>query len=79
MEMSFVHTSTKARRRVFVDLLKEDYEEGKCGLLKKSMYGTRDAAQDWELYYTEMMQEAGFRQGSYSACVFYHEQKKTSE
>ncbi len=33
------------------------------------MYGTRDAA------YTEMMQEVGFRQGSYSACVFYHEQK----
>ena len=34
----------KARRKVFVDLPKEDYEEGKCGLLKKSMYGTRDAA-----------------------------------
>ena len=39
------------------------------------MYGTRDAAQNWELEYTEMMTEAGFRQGAYSACVFYHEEK----
>ena len=39
------------------------------------MYGTRDAAQNWELEYTEMMQGAGLRQGSYSACVIYHEQK----
>ena len=62
----------KARRRVFVDLPKEDHEEGKCGLLKKSMYGTRDAAQNWELEYTEMMTEAGFKQGSHSVCAFYH-------
>ena len=42
---------------------KEDFEEGKCGLLKKAMYGTRDAAQKWELEHTEMMTEAGFKQG----------------
>ena len=44
-------------------------------IAEKSMYGTRDAAQNWELEYTEMMTEAGLKQGSYSACVFYHEQK----
>ena len=64
----------KARRKVYVELSKEDYEEGKCGLLRKAKYGTRDAAQNWELEYTEMMTEAGFRQGAYSACVFYHEE-----
>jgi hypothetical protein len=37
------------------------------------MYGTRDAAQNWEAQYTEMLTEAGFKQGLYSACVFYHE------
>ncbi len=42
----------------------------------KAMYGTRDAAQNWEMEYTEMLPEAGFRQGSYSSCVFYHGQKK---
>ena len=66
----------RARRKVYVELSKEDYEEGKCGLLKKAMYGTRDAAQNWELEYTEMMVEAGFKQGLYSACVFYHAEKK---
>jgi len=60
---------------VYVELSREDFEDGKCGLLKKAMYGTRDAVQNWELEYKEMMQEAGFKQGSYSACVFYHEQK----
>ncbi len=58
---------TKARRRVYVELSREDREEGKRGLLKKAMYGTRDAAQDWELERTEMMTEARFRQGAPSA------------
>ncbi len=64
---------------MYVELSKEDFEKGKCGLLKKAMYGTRDAAQNWEFEYTEMMTEAGFKQGSYSKCVFYHEQKNIRE
>ncbi len=76
MEKFVVLTFTLEREeKVYVELSKEDYEECKCGLLRKAMYVTRDAAQSWELEYTEMMTEAGFRQGSCSACVFYHEQK----
>ena len=37
-----------SRRSVYVDLPDEDNEEGMCGKLCKSMYGTRDAAQNWE-------------------------------
>ena len=40
-----------ARRRVFVELPPEDYQAGDermCGLLQYSLYGTRDAAQNWE-------------------------------
>ncbi len=37
----------------------------------QAMYGTRDAAQNWEVEYTEMMKEAKFRQGAHGACVFY--------
>ena len=66
----------KARREVYVDLSAEDYVEGMCGLLKKAMYGTRDAAQNWEAEYTEMMVEAGFTQGKHSACVFHHKERK---
>ena len=53
----------------------EDLEEGKCGLLKKAMYGTRNAAQNLEMECTEMKAGAGFRHGSYSACEFYHKEK----
>ncbi len=58
-----------------MELSNEDFEEGKCGLLKKATYGTHDAATNWELQYTEMVTEAGFRQGSHSTYVFYHEHK----
>ncbi len=52
------------------------HEEGRCGSLKKAMCGTRDAAQNWKLEYTETMTVAGFRQGVCTARVFYHEDKK---
>ena len=32
-----------SKRTVYVDLPPEDYEEGMCGKLVKSIYGTRDA------------------------------------
>ena len=40
-----------ARRKVFVELPPEDYQLGDehmCGLLRHSLCGTRDAAQNWE-------------------------------
>ena len=36
------------------------------------MYGTRDAAQNWEEAYSEFMKESGFTRGKASPCVFYH-------
>ncbi len=64
----------RVRRRVYVELPHEDFE-GKHGLLRKATHGARDAGQNWELEYTEMMTEAGFRQGPFNACVCYREQK----
>ncbi len=58
-----------------MELSNEDFEETRRGLLKKVMCGTRDAAQNLDLECTEMMAEAGFRQGSFSACVVYREQR----
>ena len=40
--------NASARRDVFIRLPPEDHEEGMVGKLMKSMYGTRDAAQNWE-------------------------------
>ncbi len=66
----------KARRDVYVELPEEDWEEGMCGKLVKSMYGTRDAAQNWEEEYTGFMEEIGFVKGLGSPCVFYHDDRK---
>ncbi len=51
------------------EMSKEDFEEGKCGLLRKAICWTRDASQNWEMECAEMMVEAAFRQGFYSACT----------
>ena len=49
---------------------------GMCGKLKKSLYGTRDAAQNWEETYTKwLVEEMGFRRGKACPCNFYHEEK----
>ena len=37
-----------SEREVYVELPEEDYEEGMCGKLVRSMYGARDAARNWE-------------------------------
>ena len=63
---------SKARRRVFVQLPEEDAQEGMCGMLLKAMYGTRDAAQNWEYEYAEFMQSIGFKRGIANPCVFFN-------
>ena len=60
----------RARREMYVELPREDHEEGMRGKLGKAMYGMRDAAQNWEVEYTERMTEVKFKHGVCSACVF---------
>ena len=51
-------------------------EEGVCGLLERSMYGCRDASQNFELFVRHaMVDELGFVSGMSSACVFVHTEK----
>ena len=51
-------------------------EEGMCGRLNKAMYGTRDAAQNWESAYAEFMESIGFTRGRASSCVFWHKDRE---
>ena len=64
---------SEARRTIYVQLPNEDHEEGMCGILQKAMYGTRDAAQNWEVEYNKFMAESGFVRGVTSPCVFLNE------
>ena len=70
---AYLHVETM--RDLFIELPEEYQEEGMCGRLKTSMYGTRDAAQNWEREYESFMRECGFSQGRSSPCVFYHEER----
>ena len=65
----------RSKRDVHAELPSEDAEEGYCGKLVKSMYGTRDAAQNWEMEYTGFMKSLGFAQGIATPCVFYHQER----
>ena len=67
-----------AKRQVYVQLPQEDQmpgEEGMCGRLNYSMYGTRDAAQNWFDQYSGHLKKIGFQQGKASPCTFYHADK----
>ena len=73
---AFFHA--KAKREVFVQLPQEELEHGEeriCGRLNYSMYGTRDAAQNWFEEYSQSLIEVAFKQGIATPCVFYHEQR----
>ena len=64
-------------RRVFIKLPPENAGLGMCGLLQKSMYGTRDVAQNWEVEYSDLMCSIGFKRGNGMPCVFHHTEKGT--
>ena len=80
MKLEFIDVSRAyfhalVRRLVYIDLPEEDAQEGMCGRLVKSMYGTRDAAQNWERAYSNFMEEAGFTRGVASPCMFWHKER----
>ena len=62
-----------ARRKVFAELPPEDYQPGDehmCGLLRESLYGTRDAAQDWEEELASTLSGLRLTSGSACPCVW---------
>ena len=40
------------------------------GRLNKALYGTRDAAQNWEHEYVEFLESLGFTHGKSTPCIF---------
>ena len=42
------------------------------GELRLSMYGTRDASQNWQETLSNHLMEAGFAKGRMNPCLFYH-------
>ena len=64
-----------AQRDLYVELPPEapgPGEDGMCGKLLQSLYGTRDAAANWAQAYTKVLLDMGFVKGASSPCTFYH-------
>ena len=75
IDVSRVYFHAKAQRPVLIRLPVEDRmgtDAGKVGLMKKSMYGTRDAASNWERDWQENVKNWGFQLGLSSMNLFHH-------
>ena len=71
----------KAIRLVYVKLPEEDLEPGgenRCGRLRMSMCGTRDAALNWALEYGKTLHAAGYVQGKANPCLFHNSELSVS-
>ena len=53
-------------------------DAGKIGLMKKSMYGTMDAASNWERDWQEHVKKWGFQLGLSSKNLFHHKENRVS-
>ena len=69
-----------AVRDVYVRLPDEDpkaKQPGVCGKLRKTMYGSLDAAQCWGEHCAQVLEAGGFSRGVSSPCHFFHEGLQT--
>ena len=81
VDVSRAYFHAKAQRPVLVKLPAEDCsgkDVGKIGLLKKSMYGTRDAASKRERDWQGHLESWGYELGRSSRNLFHNKKKKTS-
>ena len=79
LDVSRAYFHALCKRPTFIHIPDEDYEAGdewKLGRLRVSMYGTREAARNWEDTYSDILEKAGFRRGISTPCVFTHDSRE---
>ena len=75
-DISRAYFYAPARRSVFIEVPEEDKDPGDgdvVGELRMSLYGTRDAAQNWQECYTKHLEDLGFVSGKSNPCIFWNE------
>ena len=67
----------EATRCMYIELPAEDplYDPSMLGRLRLCLYGTRDAALNWQQTLSDHLVEAGFKRGVGHPSVFYHPSK----
>ena len=75
VDVKKAHLMAPAARDVYIEIPGEDQvekgDEGRCGKLVFSMYGTRDAAACWEAHYSKVLEDVGMVKGIVAPGVFY--------
>jgi len=57
-------------------MTEEDRSKDMVGKLKQSLYGTQDAAANFQAEVKRFMLSIGFQQGRYSPCTYFHPQRR---
>ena len=67
-----------ARRKIYIELPSADPQHGsdKVGLLRKALYGTRDAPQIWQSEVRRTLEKVGFRRCALQPSVYIHDAKE---
>ena len=74
---AYFSAKTSEDNPVFVDFPHEpEAPAATWGLPKRHMYGTRRAPEGWQDEYSLALRRVSFRQGSASACIFRHEERR---
>ena len=74
-DISRAFFEAKATRDLCVELPEEDRDESAgdmVGHMQMSLYGTRDAAMNWQEEVARCMKSWGFRRGTYNPCLYFH-------
>ena len=74
-DISRAHFMPKAIRELFIELPDIDQVAGedKVGLLRRTMYGCRDASHGWMLDWQQLLSEQGYKVGVANPSLFYNE------
>jgi len=74
LDVKRAHFCSKATRELYVELPEEcGQPKGKVGLLRRSMYGCRDAGFNWEQCAVAFMKGISFSPGKADPCIYHHE------
>lgn len=74
-DVSRAYFNAPATMELYIDVPKGDQlfgDEDKVGLIKLFLYGTRDAALNWQRVVSKHFISIGFQRGIAFPCVFWH-------
>ena len=77
-DVSRAYFYAPATRSLFIELPEEELEAGQdeVGRLNVCLYGTRDAAKEWQQTLSKHLVSIGFRRGVGHPAVFYHPKRE---